>query len=172
MSTPPADAFTRLSLPCSLTLTEEEVKDAYDQSARSEDHLQARNALLSPVGTLTAWMAVHELPVQRHAPIPEPFIALFSELSELVHAVGQLVGKKEATTTVLAQTLLEKQLFAHKPKLDTMAQELQRHRSTALSHFPALTDAPDTESANILLQALKFIQKWEQEIDKAYTQLF
>ena len=164
-------AFETLELPPQLTLTDEYIKETYDRSGQQEEHLHARNLLLNTTARLEQWMSATGLEKARHAAIPEQLIPLFSELSECLPKIDQLAEKKKLATTLLAQTLLDKQLFQQKDALDTLAQKLLSQRDALLRNFPALEAFPDAEPANILLQSLKFVQKWESELNKAYTQL-
>jgi len=165
------NAFESLEIPVRLLLSDEEVKLAYDSSPKEETHLSARNTLLNPAARLESWMEHYEIPKARHASIPAELIPLFSELSELINGISQLAQKRKEASTLLAQTLLDKQLFEKKPRLDDLAKNLANHRQTALSKLPELEEIRSSESANIVLQTLKFIQKWERELDKSYTQL-
>ncbi len=164
-------SFQTLALPADLTLTDEQIKTAYDASGRAEQHLTARNTLLHPASRLEAWMKLNQLEVARHASIPDELIPLFSQLSQLINEVSQLALKKQKATTLLSQTLIDKQLFQTKPELDQLAHKLATYRNQALASLSGLQNSPHPTEANTTLQTLKFLRKWEHELDKSYTQL-
>jgi len=163
--------FGLLSLPTDLTLSEDQLKAAYDESPQEEQHLQARNSLLIPSIRLEQWMQSRGFAKTRHSSIPNEFIALFSHISGCVTRISQLSEKKKSASSLLGQTLLDKQLFEQKPNLDILATKLDALKAERLAEFHILQDTPSSDHANRLLQGLKFIQKWESELNKAYTNL-
>lgn len=170
-SLPAVSIFQTIGLPTRLNLTEDDIKAAYEKTTRQSPHLEARNRLLDPVERLECWMKESDIPVSRHASIPDQLIPIFSQLSATVNEVSQLAQKREKAKSILAQSLLDKQLFESKPKLDELMDVLNHHHSYALSILPVLEIEKPSQKANALLQTLKFIRKWRQELDKAYTQL-
>jgi|GEM_PF-6246888 len=163
--------FQILALSPQLTLTEHQIKEAYNQVNKTEETLQARNFLLNPVSRLEQWMSLNNIEIDRHASIPADFIEVFSQISECVNTVGQLSVKKEKATSLLAQTLLDKKLFEQKPKIDQLVQVLNALKDQRLSELIKLQKSFNPEQANIILQNLKFIQKWSAALDKSYTLL-
>ena len=165
------NAYESLSLQTNLVISDDIIKDAYDQTTGEEQHLSARNTLLNPPTRLKEWMVTHNIEVARHTMIPNELVTLFSSLSGLINEVSQLSKKREGATTLLAQTLLDKELFQKKPLLDELASTLQQHQIDTLAHFPKIQENHCAETANTTLQTLKFLQKWEMELNNAYTML-
>lgn len=165
-----SDPFSTLQLRPSLLLTDQDIQDAFTATGQTAEAVAARHTLLSPALRLQAWMTLSGLPLERHAPIPEAIIPLFSEMAAVVSQVKELAHEKQATRSLLAQTLAEKKLFLEKGKLDALAHKIQEHEKTLLKHFTTLPSDPS--GANNILQALKFLEKWKAELNATYTLLF
>lgn len=165
-------AFTDLSITCSLLLTEEEIKRAYDLSSKGAVELQARNNLLNPASLLHEWMTAHEIPVAKHAPLPEKILPLFSQMAEVLPKINELAQRKSSARSLLAETLLTKQLMEGKPLLDTLAAEINTLEEETVNSFSLLESEKGEGAANLSLQTLKFILKWKNELNVAYGKLF
>lgn len=165
-------AFLTLSLSPSLTLSEEEIKKAYENTHRGEKELAARNTLLSPANRLAEWMVSVGLPLSKHASLPEQILPLFSEMVTVVEKVSSLSRKKTESKSVLAETLLMRELLLEKEHLDALSMKINTLEEDILSSFPTLERTPHEEAANHALQSLKYIKKWKAELNHAYGKLF
>ena len=163
--------FSILGLSPSLLLEDEAIKSAYDQSAKGEPELQARNNLLSPVTRIEAWMVAHHIEKEKHTQLPEVILPLFTQMADTITTIRDLAQKKSEASTFLTQTLLDKKLFEQKDHLDVLSQKVESLKSQIISQFPLIEETADSELSNSALQILKFQSKWEAELNQGYTML-
>lgn len=164
-------AFQQLQLPVSLFITEEQIKEAFQNSKRLEADISARNILLNKHSLLSNWMTANHIEIRKHSIVPDSIVPLFSEIAILVNEVKEIAQKKTTATSFLSQTLLDKKLFEIKPKLDATSEQHQSLKNKTLENFSILEQTPDGALANTTLQTLKFLAKWEQQLNECYAAL-
>ncbi len=163
-------AFDYLHLDATLTLSDEQVNQAYDLSDHSAKALEARNSLRSPVTRLAEWMQHQDIERTRHAALPIEIMPLFAPIAKLVQSISELHHQRIQAQSTLAQTLLDKKLFALKPKLDDLSAQLTAQESIVIDLFDTL-HTESTEKVNQVYQTLKFLQKWQVQLSECYHKL-
>jgi len=165
-------AFDILSLPLNLLLSDEEIKASFSESPQSEECLSARNSLLIPSGILEEWMKAKGIKIKKHTILSEDLVSLFGKVANIVSEVKTLSDKHKSASTLLTQTLLNKELFEKKADLDELSSEIELLESQTVNQFARIDESQDDELANNSLQILKFLRKWKQEVNESMGLLF
>lgn len=166
------NAFKVLSLPISLTLSEEEIKKAFSSSPQGESELSARNLLIEPSSRLGEWMKAREMSQKKHATLPPNLITLFSKTAEVIGKVKELSEKHKKASSTLTRTLLNKELFEKKIPLEEISCEIDSMEKECAIKFPEIEKSENEELTNETLQTLKFLRKWRAEVNEAFALLF
>lgn len=166
------NTFDVLSLPVSLTFSEEDIKDAFTCSPQGETELSARNLLIEPSSRLAEWMKIKGIPQNKHATLPNDLINLFSKTAKVIGTVKELTEKHKRASSLLTRTLLNKELFEKRSALEEISREIQSMEKGCLTKFSEIEKVPNEELVNETLQTLKFLRKWSAQVNEAFGLLF
>jgi hypothetical protein len=187
------DAFSQLGLPVRLALETSEIEEAW-RSATKAAHRdnksapvpdspatpdlaclhQARDILLDPGRRLGEWLRI--LSPQAAAPtaISNEFMEVFSRLSSQLSRTDSLLGQHRKAGSTIARAVLARPLVEAQLALQGFLREIQDLRQARVARFPEW-EPPANEAtydqAHRALHDLKFLVKWEREVNERLIEL-
>lgn len=192
------DAFILLGLPRQAALTAEEVRTAFQKAAaathpdNAEDdadraartvsfqQLNDASAILTPAASRLKHLLALEYPdftAPRAAFMDEPLVALFTQVGNAVGAAADWTRRRQAATTFLAKAALTGREMEVQEILEAAGASL-RAAQEALHAALIGTDAaraegrPQAEAISALAQRAAFLEKWQAQIQAAWSSLF
>ncbi|MFD2256009.1 J domain-containing protein [Luteolibacter algae] len=177
----PMNAFEKLGLELELTVSEEEVREAFRRKA-AEAHpdsggseqefsgLQAaREVLLGPSARLREWLAAKGVEVDPRGQIEASLMDLFQKVAETGSGAEEAIRRNAAAQSALAKAMLEVQLMARREKLKDLLAEVETEIRGRIDRF-AMLEKNQNDAAKIL-RDLIFLEKWRGTLKGLYGRL-
>lgn len=178
------NAFEALGLPQRLTITPEELDNAW--RAAGKDHhpdaggderkftalREAKATLASPASRLAHWLDLHGQTPDPRGTIDAGIMDLFAPVGHVVQQADALARRRAAATTALGQAMLEGETLRMRDDVEAMVTRIDHAITTQCAPFPLWESgesAPDVQAA--ALRNLRFLEKWKRALMAAYAGL-
>ncbi len=173
------NAFTLLDLSPTLQLTDEEITAAWEAKTKATDGAtesltEARGALLSPSSRLAIWLKArgHSVNQDHSGAIPSQLMDWFAEISPLLQRADALIQKAAGATSALTKALLTSEAMKCQEAVQGAMAKLHAELSQLPQAFEHLEKAAEPEEmANHLLVQLKFLEKWQSQLQRRVVEL-
>jgi curved DNA-binding protein CbpA len=185
------DAFALLGLPRSASLTEDEVRAAFQKaaaaahpdSAADETERNARTAQFTALNEASATLT--SLPRRlRHlleleypdtsaqktgAPMDGAMMELFSNTAAAVQRAAAVQSQKQQAATALARAMLAKEEMQAQEELEAATLKVEAARAALEESLPALDGATALSAA---AARAAFLEKWQAQLRAAFAGFF
>ncbi len=169
--------FEVLELPCSLLLDESAVESSWEAATR-EDHPdisgndttdanQARNVIRDPVTRLEHWLALKGVESRRDQSISPDLMDLFAKLNPILTEADSIIDRLKNASSSLGKAMLAREAASIQLRIQKTLGEIMALKQSIIEQFGdyeiAGESADYTAPAEGLAQ-LKFLRKWEQQV--------
>ncbi len=166
------NAFERLGLSPGLTISEEEIRDAFRTKASGEhpdsggDEVEfaamqaAQEVLLSPARRLKAWLEVEGGEVDSRGMIDSGLMDLFQEVAGAGSGAEAAVKAKEKAQSALAKGMADVSLMAAREKVGALLSKIVEEIEERVSRFPEIEEKADVSLGAKVMRDLVFLEKW------------
>lgn len=148
--------------------THPDVTGEEDAAARIN---QAREILVTPVGLLEQWLAANGVVAEKRTSISPQLMDLFSLVGESLQQADDLISKHQTATTALAKSLLAAPAISAQKSIQQALAEVTQATNSRVATFPDIEKGNDTQSAQEVLNELKFLAKWSQQCQQRLVAL-
>lgn len=190
------NAFSQLGLPVRLGLENSEIEGAWRSAAKAAHpdsasaaeltnpdspatpdlaslH-QARDILLDPGRRLAEWLRILSPQAAAPAAIANELMEIFSRFGSLLSHTDNLLGQHHRAGSSIARAVLARPLVEAQLALQGFLREIQELRQARVARFPEWDQtaaAGPFDDAYLALHDLKFLSKWEREVNERLIQL-
>lgn len=179
------DAFAKLGLEPRLTLSQEEIREAFreagklahpDAGGAEEDFSALRAAadlLSSPSRRLKHWLELRGAVPDARGTIDPGLMDLFSIVGTTTQQAETAIRKRDAALSALAKALVENELRLALESVEKAIAAVDGAIDGICSSFPEIeaSETPDAERAAKLARDLAFLEKWRAGLRSCYSRL-
>lgn len=178
------NAFETIGLPQRLTITQEEIENAWRAAGKShhpdaggEEQAfatlrEARATLTSPASRLAHWLEIHGQNPDPRGIIAAEIMDLFTPVGEVVQQADALARRRAAATTALGQAMLEGETLRIRENVEAMISRIDAAITAQCARFPQWESGEIAlESQAATLRNLRFLEKWKRALMAAYAGL-
>ena len=178
------DAFVELGVERDLRVTEEELRERFDQlsaerhpdaGGTSEGFARLREAheiLRRSATRLRHWLELEGYPAERVGSVPEEVAGLFGEVGALLSRAQALVRKVAEAQSALARSLAERERMELSEELESARAGLEERRVVLEERLPGFQDCGAVacvEEAQEVAASLAFLERWEAQVREAWV---
>lgn len=176
------DPFTRLGVEKRLTLTEEELREAFraagkaqhpDAGGSNEDFSKLQEAfqlLCSPSKRLRAWLAANEISGEERGSISADLVDLFGVVGGVLQRADALTKKRNATLSALTKAMLEPQVQEAREELEVALEKVSAAFQAQEQSFAVIENGAADPWRT--LRDLAFLEKWRAELKNRFAGLW
>ncbi len=179
------DAFDVLRIQPSLTLAEEQLREALRAVAKErhpdadgDDQAfaalnEALAVLSSPSQRLRHWLRRRGLEAEIRGSIDSALIDLFSEISTTIQQTEVVVRQRDEARSALARALLENQTQLAREAVEKSMAQIEQAIIRQCANFSELEQAAELDLAAASAQArsLAFLEKWRAQLRSCFARL-
>jgi curved DNA-binding protein CbpA len=179
------NAYKRLGLEPRLTITPDELADAFRNAGKSAhpdaggnegefSRLRDAHAILSsPSRRLGHWLGLRGLTVESRGAMDPRVMDMFSTVGAVSQRAGDLIRRREDTKTALGRALLEQETQLCREAVEqaiAMVEPAIHEQCAAFASYEAAS-APDAATASTTVRNLAFLEKWQLTLRSLYARL-
>lgn len=181
---PDMNAFSFLSLPCTLQIDEAQLRESYRKASKDGQQRQASETemaeltaayqkLRSSASLLRHWLELSGQHGEIRGTIDGELLDWFGQIGELLQQTDHLLRRREQCQSALAKAMMETEMQAGRLRIEEWQMRLKNWLGDKIKWFPAI-EAGTVPSAEAwtLVRDLTFIEKWQQQLRERYGKFF
>lgn len=178
------NAFDALGLPPRLTLTAEEIENAWREAGKTlhpdaggdeqafATLREARAMLASPASRLAHWLELHGQKPDPRGAIAAEIMDLFAPVGDVIQQADALARRRAAAATALGMAMLEGETLRIRDGVEAMIVRIDAAIDAQCLPFPRWeSDGIALESQAATLRNLRFLEKWKRALMAGYAGL-
>jgi len=178
------NAFVALGLPQQLTLTPEQIDNAWRAASKTHHPdsggdeqafstlREARTILASPASRLAHWLELQGHPPDPRGTIDAEIMDLFATVGEVVQQADSLARRRSTAATALGLAMLEGETLRTREKVESMLARIDKAITAQCAPFAQWESTlPATDGPATVARGLRFLEKWKSSLMAAYAGL-